>query len=126
MGPAVTFKHGLTGVFFDPPYSAEAGRCEVYRVEDDSVAHDARRYCVENGANPLLRIALCGYAGEGHEELLAHGWTLEEWRAHGGYGNQADAGRGRENAKREIILFSPHCLSGKAEITDDLFAEMED
>ena len=126
MGLSVTFKHGLTGVFLDPPYSAEAGRDNgLYRIEDDSVAHDVRRYCIENGGNPLLRIALCGYAGEGHEELLAHGWTLEEWRTNGGYGNQGD-GRGRENAKREIILFSPHCLSGRAEIADDLFAEMEE
>jgi len=126
MGPSVTYLHGLTGVFLDPPYSAEAGRDnELYRVEDDSVAHDVRKYCIENGGNPLLRIALCGYAGEGHEELLAHGWTLKEWRTHGGYGNQGE-GRGRENAKREIILFSPHCLSGRAEIADDLFAEMEE
>lgn len=126
MGPSVTFLHGLTGVFLDPPYSAEAGRDnELYRVEDNSVAHDCRRWCIENGANPLLRIALCGYAGEGHEELLSHGWTLEEWRANGGYGNQGD-GAGRKNAKREIILFSPHCLSGRAEICDDLFANILD
>ena len=126
MGPSVTYLHGLTGVFLDPPYSAEAGRDNgLYRIEDDSVAHDVRRYCIENGGNPLLRIALCGYAGEGHEELLAHGWTLKEWRTHGGYGNQGE-GRGRENAKREIILFSPHCLSGRAEVLYDLFAEMEE
>lgn len=110
MGPTVTFKHGLTGVFLDPPYSAEAGRNnELYEVESATVAHDVRAWCLENGDNPLLRIALCGYDGEGHEELEAQGWEAFAWKAAGGYGSQGE-GAGRDNAHREVIWFSPHCL----------------
>jgi len=105
-GPSVTFKHGMTGVFLDPPYSAESDRCEtLYSVEDLSVAHTVRKWCVENQDNPLLRIALCGYEGE-HD---LPGWTEIQWKAHGGFGSQGST-RGRDNARRERIWFSPACL----------------
>lgn len=52
--------------------------------------------------------ALCGYDGEGHEDLERCGWTAHAWKAHGGYGSQGE-GAGRENAEREVIWFSPHC-----------------
>jgi hypothetical protein len=109
-GPSVTFKHGLTGVFLDPPYSQEAERCEdLYREDCLNVANDVRAWCLENGSNELLRIALCGYAGE-HEELEAHGWQVVAWKAPGGYGSQ---GGENVNATRERIWFSPHCLSDR-------------
>ena len=111
MGPSVTWKHGLTAVFLDPPYSAEAGRqSRLYSTDSGTVAHDVRRWCVENGDNPLLRIALCGYRDEGHEALESHGWHAHAWKANGGYGNQGK-GRGRANAGREVIWFSRHCLN---------------
>lgn len=110
MGPSVTFKHGVTGVFLDPPYSAEAERAiGVYSVDDGNVAHDVRAWCIENEDNPLLRIALCGYAGEGHDELEERGWSAYRWKANGGYGSQSTTTNGRDNAKRESIWFSPHC-----------------
>ncbi len=56
-----------------------------------------------------MRIALCGYDTE-HTELEAHGWKVYEWQTGGGYGNQGKDTRGRRNAKRERIWFSPHCL----------------
>jgi D12 class N6 adenine-specific DNA methyltransferase len=108
-GPSPTFKHGVTGVFLDPPYSADACRAEVYSCEDLSVAHDVRRWCIENGDNPLLRIALCGYDSE-HNDLAAAGWRVHAWKADGGYGKQG-IGRGRDNAPRERIWFSPFCIS---------------
>jgi hypothetical protein len=37
-------------------------------------------------------------------------WIEKEWKATGGYGNQGE-GRGRENAGRERIWFSPACES---------------
>lgn len=74
-----------------------------------TVAHDVRLWCVENGDNPLLRIALCGYAGE-HEELEAKGWSVLAWKAQGGYGNQ---GEDNSNRGKERIWFSPHCLGGR-------------
>ena len=106
-GPTPTVKQGLTGVFLDPPYSAEADRCkELYSVEDLGVAHAVRRWCLERGGDKRIRIALCGYEGE-HDELERHGWTVVAWKARGGYGSQAES---NENATRERIWFSPHCL----------------
>ena len=110
-GPSVTWRHGVTAVFLDPPYSAEAGRDnQLYSTDSGTVAHDVRGWCLEHGDNPLLRIALCGYSDEGHEELERHGWHAHGWKAHGGYGSQGN-GRGRANAGREVIWFSPHCLN---------------
>lgn len=111
---SVTTRLGLTGIFFDPPYSTEAGRdMDLYAVDCGQVAHQVRAYCLERGADPLMRIALCGYEGEGHEELEAAGWDVVAWRAHGGYGNRTT--KGRANARRERIWFSPHCQKPVAE-----------
>jgi DNA adenine methylase len=119
-GPTPTVKQGLTGVFLDPPYSQAERDGELYAVESD-VAPDVRRWCLENGADKRLRVVLCGYAGEGHEELEAHGWDVVAWKAPGGYGSRGSGTAGRENAKRERVWFSPHCL--KAARQTELFAE---
>lgn len=104
-------------VFLDPPYS-EGEHCVTYAAGVGSVASDVRAWAAENGADPTLRIALCGYAGE-HE--MPDGWTVERWRAPGGFSNQGD-GRGKDNAARETIWFSPHCLRGEQ---GDLLATLE-
>jgi hypothetical protein len=107
LGPSVTTHNGLTAVFLDPPYSAEAGRAnDLYAHEDLSVAHAAREWAIANGENPLLRIALCGYDTE---HALPDGWIAWNWHAHGGYANQADSA-GKANKKREVVWFSPHCV----------------
>jgi hypothetical protein len=108
-GPSPTYKTGICGVFLDPPYGALATRDTVYTHDSHTVANDVRAWALTHGSNPLMRIALCGYVGE-HEALQSHGWDAYYWKAHGGYGNQSQ-GRGRDNAKREVIWFSPHCLS---------------
>jgi len=109
--PAVTTGNGLTGVFFDPPYSSESDRtCNVYSNEDMEVAHAVRGWCLEHGEDRMFRLALCGYEGE-HDELLEHGWSVFAWKAHGGYGLQAK-GKGRENRMRERVWFSPCCQRG--------------
>ena len=119
-GPTVTFKHGLTAVYLDPPYSAEANRNnDLYRVESTTVAHDVRQWCIENGNNPLMRIALSGYAAE-HGELDALGWTRLNWSAHGGYGLQGN-GRGLANKHEEVIWFSPFCLKVETQKQASLF-----
>lgn len=106
MGPSPTVKHGLTAVFLDPPYAAEADRQEDLYAEDDlQVAKAARKWALEHGDDPLLRIALCGYEGE--YEMPAT-WECWSWKARGGYGSQSASGNG--NSKRERIWFSPHCL----------------
>lgn len=108
-GPSVTFKHGMTAVFLDPPYADTAGRDPtIYRHDSATVAHDVREWAIANGSNPLLRIALCGYDGE-HE--MPDSWSVYEWKANGGYSGQGDEGSvGRANAERERIWFSPACL----------------
>ena len=108
LGPSPTVKLGTTGVFLDPPYSAEAGRdMNIYREDSGDVAHAVREWALANGDNPELRIALCGYAGE---HAMLPEWECFAWKAHGGYAQLGD-GQGKENARRERIWFSPHCLS---------------
>ena len=105
-GPTPTFKQGVTGVFLDPPYADTAGRYEnLYNVDSNSVAHDVREWAIANGDNPLLRIALCGYEGE---HLMPESWECVPWKANGGYSTQG--GGSNDNAARERIWFSPHCL----------------
>lgn len=108
--PSVTYLHGLTAIFLDPPYSAEAGRDpDVYAADDMSIAHDVRQWCIENGHNPLLRIAMCGYEGE-HE--MPEDWACLSWVAHGGYAHQGN-NKGKLNRFRERVWFSPHCLKSE-------------
>ncbi len=106
-GPTPTFGHGITGVFLDPPYADTAERDSNLYAEDSlSVAHDVRKWAIEAGENPLMRIALCGYEGE-HD--MPDDWECVAWKAAGGYGSQG-AGE-NQNSARERIWFSPHCLT---------------
>lgn len=103
---AVTYGVGLTAVFLDPPYAAEAGRDpNLYGVDDLNVAHQVRQWAIENGDNPLLRIALCGYEGE---HKMPDTWECVPWKAGGGYSKPGS--KGDVNRHRERIWFSPHCL----------------
>jgi len=114
MGKAVRTAATPCAILLDPPYSDKAGRAEnIYATEDLDVAHDVREWCVEHGGDESLRIALCGYEGEGHEVLVNdHGWTVEAWKASGGYGriHGDKAGRSLKNRHRERIYFSPGCI----------------
>lgn len=108
LGESVTTQHGITAVFLDPPYGEEAGRdCRVYSEDDLTIAAAVREWAIASGDNPLLRIALCGYEGE---HTMPENWECFAWKAAGGYGSQGD-GKGRENASRERIWFSPHCIN---------------
>jgi hypothetical protein len=108
MTPAVTIGHGLTGVFLDPPYGEEAvRRAGLYVSDSGDIAADVRQWCLANGHEQRMRIALCGYEGE-HNALERHGWRKVAWKARGGYANQSRAGN--PNAERERVWFSPHCL----------------
>ena len=107
LGPTPTVKNGLTGIFLDPPYSADANRDnELYAVESVVVAHTVREWAIVHGDNPLLRIALCGYEGEYDMPI---DWVCMKWKATGGYESQGGASAG-ENCRRERIWFSPHCI----------------
>jgi len=86
------------------PFPWFGSKARVARMVWDRFGH-VPTY-IENGKNPLFRIALCGYDGE-HQ--MPDDWECIEWRATGGYGIVSN-GRGRQNAARERIWFSPHCL----------------
>lgn len=112
-GPSVTFKHGITGVFLDPPYADTAERQDnIYATDSSDIAHEVREWAIANGDNPELRIALCGYDGE---HKMPDSWECVAWKGRGGYGSQGN-GSGRENADRERIWFSPHCLGIEQQI----------
>lgn len=106
---SLTTRHGVTGVFLDPPYGDEIEQTRVYATDSGTVAADVRAWCIENGNDSMLRIALCGYEGEGHEELLDYGWTAHAWRTSGGYGG-GRGGVGDANRHKERIYFSPACI----------------
>lgn len=105
VGPTVTVRQGLTAVFLDPPYSTAERTADLYAVDGD-IAGDVRRWAIEHGDDPLLRIALCDY-GEAEHEMPAT-WERLNWKAQGGYGSQGS--RGSLNAEREVVWFSPHAL----------------
>jgi len=105
---SVTTRHGLTGLFLDPPYGDEIEQTRVYATDSGTVSADVRAWCIENGNNSLLRIALCGY--EGHDVLLDYGWTAHAWRTPGGYGG-GRGGTGDANRHKERIYFSPACIA---------------
>ncbi len=108
-GPSVTYKHGLTAVFLDPPYSHDERDAQLYSHESATVAVEVREWAIENGDNSQLRIALCGYDTE-HGDAMPDTWSVWRWKAAGGYGSQGN-GRGRANAGRECVWFSPACIN---------------
>ena len=109
-GDSVTWRHGKTAVFLDPPYAADM-RASVYATETDCAA-DARAWAIEAGKRPDMLICLAGYDGE---HAMPCDWTAHRWKARGGFGSQGD-GRGRENAAKETLWFSPACNPPKQEM----------
>lgn len=106
LSESVTIRHGLTGVFLDPPYTMGAMDYAAGGV-GGGVADAVRAWCAENGDNPMLRIVVCGHAGE-HDSLIANGWSARQWRARKGYALTTEA---RENSASETVWCSPHCLA---------------
>jgi hypothetical protein len=115
---------GVAGVFLDPPYSAEAGWCgSIYAVEDLSVAHAVRAWCLAHGEDPQYRIVLAGFDTE-HTELESHGWRVTEWFKAGFLkGGMAQQGKGGHQQHRERLWLSPHCLGATADRQMGLFGE---
>lgn len=116
---SVTTRHGLTGLFLDPPYTKGAMDYASGGVGTD-LPMQVQAWCATNGQNPLLRIVLCGHAGE-HDALLAHGWHLRTWAARKGYATSDEA---VANTASETLWCSPHCVPEKVTGTLDLFAEV--
>jgi len=117
-GPTPTEKLGLTAVFLDPPYNADAGRDnKLYATEDIEVSHAVREWAIEHGDNPLLRIALCGYEAE-HGHLMPGSWECVSWSA----GNSYNSSSNSDNRHQERIWFSPHCLKPEKVQQFELFS----
>jgi len=105
--------NGVCGMFFDPPYS-DKDRSDCYHKEDYSVAKDVEDWCLARGDNPEMRIVVAGYDSE-YKKLIDAGWSVVNWKTSGGYGNTAGdkQTRGKDNAKREILVISPHCVTSQ-------------
>lgn len=113
---SVTTRHGVTGLFLDPPYTKGAMDYAAGGV-GGALADEVRAWCLANGADVQLRIVLCGHAGE-HDALLAHGWSARSWHARKGYALTEEA---MGNTASETIWCSPHCVSQVVR-QSDLFA----
>ena len=114
---SVTTRHGITGVFLDPPYDKGAmdygnGGMGL------GISSSVRQWCADNGQNKALRIVICGHAGE-HDALIGNGWTARKWTARKGYAMTDEA---RDNSASETIWCSPHCEAERGMVAD-LFAE---
>lgn len=113
--PSVTNYAKTVGILLDPPYGATGDGdydTAVYAGGVDlSLAASVRATALELGSNPRFRIALCGYEGE-HNELEDHGWTKQGWKTSGGMARLGNGDtRGVENADKERVWFSPHCIA---------------
>lgn len=98
--PCCWHDRGDTAVFLDPPYSSHHRDPNLYGSHDSLVvAHLVRKWAIENGDNPRLRIAVCGFEDE---HTFPESWKKHEWEGSKGYSKG-------QNRKRERIWFSPHC-----------------
>jgi site-specific DNA-adenine methylase len=119
--PAVTDGRGLTAIVLDPPYFAGLST-GLYQHSDASVSGQVRQWAIDNGGNKQLRICLCGYEGE---HKMPDDWETVAWKAAGGYGGQRKDGS-NENAERERLWFSPHCLKPSESLFGDDFGDDDD
>lgn len=123
-------KGHYSAVVLDPPYDPSSRRGDLYGVgdrPDSEPVHDAaRRWALERGQDPTLRIAYCTYRQEDEDRLfLDAGWSAHGWEALGGYSLRAQ-NRARSNRTREVIWFSPTCtpaVPAADEDALDLFAD---
>lgn len=92
-------------IFLDPPYEVSG---DVYRVSEGSVGKEVVDFCIENGKNRQLRIAVCGYS----ETIeIPSDWEEVPWKASIGFASQsALSEKENKNRFRERIWFSPGCL----------------
>ena len=84
-------------IMLDPPYLQTERDERLYAIETD-VSAAVREWALEHGYDKRLRIALCGYEGE---HKMPDSWECVPWKS---------TGTREEQATRERIWFSPHCL----------------
>ena len=103
-GDSVTWRHGLTGVFLDPPY-LEGNVQYAAGGAGTTLSADVRAWAIEAGKRPDMRVILAGLDGE-HD--MPATWRTVPWKARGGYGSQGDGEN--VNRHRERLWLSPACL----------------
>ena len=96
----------MTGVLLDPPYTAGNQQYSTGGTKTD-IAAETRKWAIDNGDNPTLRIALCGLDGE-HE--MPPGWKAVKW--HAGKG-MALSDKAKSDRGKETIWFSKHCINNR-------------
>jgi hypothetical protein len=118
--------NGTCVVVLDPPYAVE-DRAAVYDCDDFNVSVQVRDWLLngktDRGPGKIgdyVRIAFFGYDTE-MEALEADGWEVVAWKASGGYARKAT--RGRRNAGRERVAYSPACLKVGSMMFENLGAE---
>ena len=80
-----TIKHGLTGIFLDPPYDGT----EYVYGSSIPISQEVRQWCIDNASEPNLRIIVCG-RGKEHDELIDFGYKSIRWKTRRGYSNKKD------------------------------------
>jgi len=97
----LTWRHGLTGVFLDPPYKAGEQQYSAGGTGTD-LADRVAEWCVTVQDNPLMRVALCGQSGD----YDLPGWRTVTWKRKG----YAKTEIAKARLSEDTIWFSPHCL----------------
>jgi len=120
------------GIFLDPPYLGDVRTADLYAVDDHTIAHSVRQWCLDNGNNPRLRIVLAGYTTE-HDDLMPETWQRVYWSSSASYqttGSAARAAAGQAvgnlaNRHTECLWLSPHCAAPATTNQLDLFGESQ-
>lgn len=106
----ITTKNEPMGIFLDPPYSADAGRENNLYIKDDlNVSRQVFDWCIENGKRKNFKIAFCGYS---NEYEFPEDWSALNWKGNCAWANWGN-NKGKDNAKKEMIWFSPGCHNSK-------------
>ena len=101
------------GVFLDPPYLGDVRTADLYAVDDHTISHAVRDWCLEHGDDPRLRIVLAGYRAE-HDDLMPDTWRRHYYSASAAYSTTESAARqdgNHANRANEVLWFSPHCVT---------------
>lgn len=109
-GDSVTWRHGLTGVFLDPPY-AEGNQQYAAGGTGTGLSAEVRAWAIEAGRRPDMRVVLAGLDGE-HD--MPATWRTVPWKARGGYGSTGATTN--DNRHRERLWLSPSCLDATKQL----------
>lgn len=147
LSPAVTVGNGITGIVLDPPYTtgehAVTYAADAHQAKGRDIADEVRHFAIQNGKEPGVKVALCGYESDKHP--MPEDWYVQDWIALGGFSSTAKVERkaiefdpktvfglktgaelaadsivrttqGKKNRMRERIWFSPSCFSSQDEM----------